>query len=116
MLIGLIIALRGSGQEPQWLDYIARIFILFGISYSLYDFGGITTINQILEIGIVSGFLIGTYLLAKKKENGYLWFMLMNISNTFLMYIENYPWLMLQQIISLAFVVDAYIMNKKNNF
>ena len=114
MFMGLIIALRGKDNKPKQLDHIARIFIIFGIIFSIYDFGGITTINQVLEIGIIMGFLIGTYLLAKKNKTGYLWFMMMNTSNTGLMIVQHYPWLALQQIISLLFVLDAYKNSKKS--
>lgn len=114
MMLGLIIAIKGNGQEPKWLDYIARIVAVLGIGYSLYDFGGITTFNQILEFGIVVGFLLGTYCLAKQKLSGYLWLILMNASNAWLMGIEHYPWLLLQQIISLGFVIDAYWVKRKN--
>ncbi|MFH1968106.1 MAG: hypothetical protein ABIJ84_01830 [bacterium] len=92
----------------KWLDYVARIVVIIGIAYSLYDFRGITTVNQVLEIGIVVGFLVGTYLLARQKANGYLWFVFMNLSCATLMAIEHYPLLVLQQIISLGFVVDVY--------
>ncbi len=113
MILGLIIALSGKGKEPKWLDYVAIVFVICGISYSLYDFGGITTINQVLELGIVVGFLIGTYMLAKERPIGYLWFLLMNSSNAILMYIESYPMLCLQQIISFIVIFDAYRFNKK---
>lgn len=113
MALGLIIALRGKGKEPRWLNYIAVVVVIFGITYSLYDFGGITTINQVLELGIVIGFLIGTYMLAKERPTGYLWFLLMNGSNSVLMYIQDYPVLCLQQIVSFIIVFDAYRIQKK---
>ena len=113
MILGLIIAMRGLGREPRWLNYIALFSVVIGIGYSVYDFSGITTINQVLELCLVAGFLIGTYLLARERPIGYLWFMLMNVSNALLMYIEHFPWLALQQVVSLAFVADAYVMQKR---
>lgn len=114
MALGLIIALRGKGKEPKWLNFIAIVAIVSGITYSLYDFGGITTINQVLELGIVVGFLTGTYMLAKERPIGYLWFLLMNSSNSVLMYIQDYRMLCLQQVISFIIVFDAYRIQKKN--
>lgn len=113
MVLGLVIALRGVGQEPPWLDWVARGAAILGLGYSLYDFGGITTPNQVLELGINAGFLVGTYLLARQRPTGYLWFMLMNGSNAALQYIQGYPWLVVQQIVSIGFVVDAFLMQKR---
>jgi len=115
MVMGLLVAVRGTGRQPKWLDHLALVGIVVGLSASLYDFGGITTVNQLLEIGIVTGYLIGTYMLAKERPSGYLWFLLMNGSNAVLMYTQDYPWLVVQQIASLAFVLDAYVQNKRNN-
>jgi hypothetical protein len=114
MILGLVIALRGTAKNPpRLLDRLALVCIPLGFGYSLYDFGGITTINQWLEISLVLGFLVGTYLLAKERTSGYLWFALMNISCSWLMWIQDYKWLFLQQLISLAFVADAYITTRR---
>lgn len=114
MLLGLVIALRGTTKNPpRWLDRLALFCIPLGFGYSLYDFGGITTINQWLEIGLVLGFLIGTYFLAKEQTSGYLWYILMHVTCGWLMWIQGYPWLFLQQLISLVFIVDAYRMTQK---
>jgi hypothetical protein len=111
MLLGLVTAIRGRDKKPpRWLDGLALICIPLGFAYSLYDFGGINTINQWLEIALVAGFLIGTYLLAKEKPYGYLCYVIMHISCGWLMWIQNYPWLFFQQIISLGFVIYAFIM------
>jgi hypothetical protein len=82
--------------------------MVLGVGYSWYDFGTLATLNQLLEMAMVAGFLIGTYLLAKQKHWGYLWFMLMNVANGVLMYREHYPWLVVQQAVSLAFVTYAF--------
>ncbi|MCJ2165774.1 MULTISPECIES: hypothetical protein [unclassified Pseudodesulfovibrio] len=113
MTIGLIIALRGQGNEPKWLDYLARSAVFVGLGASLYEFGGITTVNQILELCIAAGFLMGTYLMAKDNIHGYFWLMLGNVSCSALMGIQNYSILMVQQLISLVFVVDAYWTRRK---
>lgn len=109
MLLGLITAFRGTTKNPpRWLDRIALICIPLGFTYSLYDFGGLNTVNQWLEIGLVIGFLIGTYLLAKERAGGYLWYVLMHITCGWLMWIQGYPWLFFQQVVSLGFIADAY--------
>lgn len=112
MLLGLVIAWRGVTSSPPkwltWLDRLALVCIPLGFAYSLYDFGGITTINQGLEIGLVVGFLVGTYRLAKERSDGYLWYVLMHLSCGWLMWIQGYPWLLAQQIASLALIAAAY--------
>ena len=114
MLLGLVLALRGTtSNPPRWLDRLALVCIPLGFGYSLYDFGGITTINQWLEIGLVLGFLVGTYLLAKERASGYLWYVLMHITCGWLMWIQGYPWLFLQQLVSLVFIVDAWRATQK---
>ncbi|MBG0791382.1 MAG: hypothetical protein H0S80_12895 [Desulfovibrionaceae bacterium] len=107
MLIGYIIALRGHGREPRWLDWLARFSVVGGLGASLYEFGGITTLNQILELCIAAGFLMGTYLMAKDSIRGYHWLMLGNVSCAALMGIQEYWILAAQQLASLIFVVDA---------
>ncbi len=119
MVLGLTIALKSSVRKsPKWLNYLALACVAIGTAYSLYDFGGLTTLNQFLELGLTAGYLIGTYLLAVKDEKkhpvGYLWFMIMNLSCGWLMWREHYPWLALQQAISLGFIVDAFIMERRN--
>lgn len=118
MALGLVMALQRSRQTvstrlTQSLDYIARIFIVIGFGISLYDFGGITTINQILEIALVTGFLLGTYQLAHKRYSGYLWYVLMHVSCAVLMKIEQNGLLYYMQLVSLIFIIDAYIIAKR---
>lgn len=114
MVLGLVIALQGKNKiPPRWLDHLAVVCIPLGFAYSLYDFGGLNTINQWLEIALVIGFLIGTYLLAKERAGGYLWYVLMHISCGWLMWIQGYPWLFWQQVVSLGFIVDAYNTQRK---
>lgn len=109
MVLGLVTSFRGHAKNPpRWLDWLALVCIPLGFGYSVYDFGGITHFGQWLEIGLVIGFLLGTYLLAKNKPSGYAWFVLMHLCCGWLMLIEHYPWLFAQQLVSLIFIGDAY--------
>ena len=113
MAIGIIIALKGRGREPKWLKAIAIISIVVGLAYSWYDFSGIRTLRQFVEIVMMGAYLIGAYQLAHKKLSGYVWFMLMNVACIALMYLEDHPGLIIQQIISVGFVINAYMVKKK---
>ena len=110
MLMGLCAAWKGHAriQGYIWLDRIARVTLFLGLGLSLYDFGGLTTFNQVLELGVAAGFLLGTYLLAKSRPHGYFWFIVGNVSAASLMMRQGYYVLMTQQIISLSLVLDAY--------
>lgn len=112
MTVGLIIAWKGHGTEPKWLDIIAKLSILVGLALSVYEFGGIRNLSQFLELGIAAGFLMGTYMMAKDKAQGYLWLMLGNVSCASLMGIEGYFILMTQQLVSLIFVTDAFLVRR----
>lgn len=113
MLVGFLVALRGHGGEPKWLDALARYAVVVGLGASCYDFGGITTVNQVLELLIAAGFLMGTYLMAKDRIAGCFWFMLGNVACAVLMGIQGDTVLMLQQAVSLVFVADAYRMRRR---
>jgi hypothetical protein len=89
---------------------------VLGIGYSLYDFGGITSASQLLEMAVTLGFLLGSYLLAKNNSSGWLFFMLMNGSMATLMYLQNKPLLAGQQLLSLCFVVYGYIMSQRTKY
>lgn len=115
MLLGLVGAWRGTERSPpRWLDQIAVACVVTGLAYSVYDFGGLNTLNQGLEIGLVFGFLVGTYQLAKKQANGYLWFVLMHISCGALMWRQDSTLLFAQQLLSLVFIADAYRLARRN--
>ncbi len=113
MLFGLFNAYNYSEKPNRFFDIIASLFtyafIVFGTSYSLYDYGGLTSISQLLEIGVMIGFLLGSYFLAKNKTFGWLFFMIMNASMGTLMVIQNKPILAFQQAVSLCFVVYGFI-------
>ena len=111
MILGLM------DRKPIWMQKIAKVFVFclvtIGISYSLYDFGGITAFSQILELGVTVGFLIGAYLLAKKDSNGWIWFILMNISMGTLMAMQEKWIFALLQGISIYFATYGFIRSKK---
>ena len=119
MLLGLFNVYKNCEISNKFFDIAVScstyFFIIFGISYSIYDYGGITSISQILEIGVMIGFLLGSYLLAKNITSGWLFFMLMNGSMGTLMMIQNKPILAIQQVVSLCFVVYGFINVLKNN-
>ncbi len=114
MVLGLINAIRGDKKEaPKRLKKLARLSILAGFLYSLYDFGGLTVMNQWLELALTLGFLVGTYQLADKNRSGYLWYMMMHIACALLVYQQGSHFLFLCQIASLVFVVDSYRLAAK---
>lgn len=118
MILGLVVAVKGLEQAPKLLKRNAEVFayglLVIGVTYSLYDFGGITAFSQVLEIGVMAGFLIGSYLLAKKSPTGWLWFILMNTSMGTLMAIQGKPILAVQQAISLCFVIQGFYRSRRN--
>jgi len=84
-----------------------------GVCYSVYDYGGLTSVSQFLETGVMVGFLIGSYLLAKNSVYGWLFFMLMNGSMGSLMWIQDKPILAAQQAVSLCFVIYGFTVAMK---
>ena len=120
MILGLILAakkLSGAeiGLRLKVLDPLVYILIGIGLGYSLRDFGGLTTLNQGLELGASGGFLIGTYLQGKKNPRAYLFYILMNLSAGVLLWRENYIWFTLQQIASIGFIVAAWYMSQRKS-
>ena len=115
MFVGLIVALKGKKNKPVFLDHLAKIFIVGGIVLSIYDAGGFDQLSQFLELGIASCFLMGTYLLANDNSYGYFWIFLGNICAALLMGVQGYYILVIQQIMSLIFVADAYLARRKRN-
>ncbi|HKL27335.1 MAG TPA: nicotinamide mononucleotide transporter [Desulfuromonadales bacterium] len=117
MLFGLYNVCRHISKPDPGLDrltsWITYAFLLFGVAGSVVDFGGLTSITQILEIGVMIGFLLGTYLLAKQDFRGWLFFMLMNASMGSLMLLQGKPILAVQQSISLCFVIYGFTVAAK---
>jgi hypothetical protein len=110
MLIGLIAARHGHDRLPGYagLDHLARLMIISGLALSFWDFGGLATLNQVLELGVAAGFLFGTYFLAKLRLCGYAWLIVGNVSAASLMMRQGYVLLMTQQLLSLGLVLDAF--------
>lgn len=112
MLFGLYYVYQNTDRPHKGFDLIASFFtyssLLFGICYSVFDYGGIASVSQLLEIGVMIGFLMGSYLLAKKNYRGWLFFMLMNASMASLMFYQNKPLLAGQQLVSLCFVCYGF--------
>lgn len=117
MLFGLLNACRNTDTAGKTLDLIAALFtyaaLVLGVGYSLYDYRGLTSGSQILEIGVMIGFLLGSYLLAKKNTYGWLFFMLMNGSMASLMLLQQKPLLTIQQLVSLCFVIYGFTVALK---
>lgn len=112
IILGLVIAIKGRGREPKWLDLLTIISIVTGLGISIYDFNGLTQVSQYAELLMTTGFLIGTYKIAKGKLSGYLWYIPMHLSCIWLMYLQDLPWLILQQAASIPFVLDAFFVKK----
>lgn len=106
--------------HPHFLfDRLASFFtyasIILGVTYSLVDRGGLNSISQILELGVMIGFLLGSYLLAKNNWIGWFFFMLMNGSMATLMFFQEKPFLAIQQLISISFVFYAIYASIKKS-
>jgi nicotinamide riboside transporter PnuC len=112
MLFGLYNAFTHTERPNKTFDRIASlctcVCLALGGSYSLYDYGGLTAVSQILELCIMVGFLVGSYLLAKKNLYGWLFFILMNACMGTLMLLQHKPLLSAQQLLSLCFVVYGF--------
>lgn len=118
LLFGLLNAYQQTNAFNRQLNLVAGLFtyasLALGLGYSLHDYGGITSATQILEIGVMIGFLVGSYLLAKKHVAGWLFFMLMNVSMATLMLLQHKPLLSIQQIASLGFVIYGFTVAVKS--
>ncbi len=112
MLLALYSAVKQLEQNPSRAESFVKIFVrvlvIVGVAYSMYDFGGITSLSQILELGVTAGYLIGTYLLAKKDRRGWLCFILMNLSMGILMVRQEKWILVLLQTASIFFAVSGF--------
>ncbi len=117
MLFGFFNVYQNKAVPNKILDAITSAityaFIILGVCYSLYDYGGIVAVSQLLEISAMTGFLLGSYLLAKHNRIGWLLFVLMNGSMAALMFIQHKPILTVQQLVSLCFVAYGFLMAVK---
>jgi len=120
MFLGLYCVWSRSANPPILLDRLAAsatyFSLVFGICYSISDYGGLTSLSQLLEILSASGFLLGSYLLAKGRLSGWVLFMLMNGSMASLMILNTKYVLAAQQGVSLCVVIYGLytaIMNRE---
>ena len=118
MFLGLYTVYKCSNYPNKLFDRVASFStyaaITLGLSYSLIDYGGITAFSQVLEMGVMVGFLLGSYLLAKNNRRGWLFFMVMNGSMATLMLIQHKELLAVQQLVSLGFVIYGFLASKKS--
>lgn len=109
MILGLVNAYHGIERKNKWPKYVALAISLIGIIYSWHIFGGFNLFTQYLEIGIVVGFLAGTFFLAEGWYlTGYVCYMFMCVSCAWLMEVEEFPELYWQQIASVIIVFIAF--------
>lgn len=110
LVLGLLSA-KEPGKEHKWLDRTALIIVGAVTVFSIWQARELTY-THLLELGIAIGFFYGAYLLAKKNHYGYLFFVLMNVSNAWLQQIDGAPLLMTQQIASAIIVATAFGINR----
>jgi nicotinamide riboside transporter PnuC len=112
MFLGLYVVYYSNRQPSRavtlFTKYCVYVFLFIGLSYSLYDYGGLTSVRQFLEMAAMAGFLIGSYLLARNDNRGWLFYMVMNTGMIILLFIQGKPLLSLQQVVSLSFVIYGY--------
>jgi hypothetical protein len=119
MLLGLYLTYKHQ-QKPHESFSVLVIFctytcLAFGLMKSLAMNGAGLSITQIMELGVMAGFLLGNYYMAKSNPCGWLFFMLMNISMASLMYLQQNRILMAQQLLSLCFVCYGFMKTRKPN-
>ncbi|MDC7223359.1 MAG: nicotinamide mononucleotide transporter [Spirochaetales bacterium] len=112
MFLGFYSVYGRFSEPPKILDRVAGLFtylaLIVGSGYSLWENRGITSLSQLLEIGVMFGFLFGSFLLARKDRRGWLFFIVMNGCMAVLMFLQGKPLLTVQQLVSLAFVVYGF--------
>lgn len=118
MLFGLFTVYRNANAPNKIFDLTAALFtygfLIMGVGYSVLDYGGIVSVTQLLEMGVMIGFLTGSYLLAKNNLYGWAFYMLMNISMATLMLIQHKPLLSVQQLVSLCFVIYGFTVSHRS--
>ena len=117
MLLGLYNTYYNNQKQNKLFNKTVTLCtyssLVFGFLYSVNHHQGITSISQVLEIGVMLGFLLGSYTMAKNNPVGWLFFMLMNLSMAALMLLQDKPILMTQQLASLCFVAYGFIKSRK---
>ncbi|MEE4252949.1 MAG: hypothetical protein V2I50_02790 [Desulfuromusa sp.] len=118
MLLGLYNVYKKMETSNSRLDLFAKsvtyLSLTLGVGYSMLENGGLNSVTQLLEIGVMIGFLLGSYFLAKNQSFGWLFFILMNGSMATLMFIQSKPILAIQQLCSLCFVLYGFIVAIKS--
>jgi hypothetical protein len=119
MVLGCYVAYRKLEKAPpvatQFTWYTSIFFSVLGVSYSLYVQGLVVPTrwqveDMILEWGVLLGFLFGVYWHANgKKREGWISFILMNVSMATLTYIQESYIMSVGQLVSLTIVVFGYI-------
>ncbi len=117
MLLGLYISWHNHRKPSKLIYHIVTVLtytvLTIGVGFSIKHHGGINSFTQLLEIGVMFGFLLSGYYIAKNNPIGWLFFMIGNICMAALMYLQNAQILMVQQLISLFFVVYGFINSIK---
>lgn len=117
MLLGLYNASHEHQKPHKRFNKVVSLCtwssLALGLTYSLNHYGGITSVSQLLEIGVMLGFLTGSYMMAKNNPTGWLFFMLMNLSMATLMLLQHKPILMTQQLVSLCFVIYGFTKSRR---
>jgi len=117
MLLGLYNVYHKNQKHNALFNHIVTICtygsIVLGLGYSLLQHHGITSLSQILEMGVMIGFLLGSFYMAKNDKRGWLFFMLMNISMATLMFTQLKYILAAQQLLSLSFVIYGFTLASK---
>lgn len=112
MLLGLYNTMHDHQRQHRWFNHFVSFCtwgsLVFGVAFSVWDNGGLGSLSQMLEMGVMVGFLMGSYLLARGNPVGWLMFMLMNLSMSTLMGLQDKHILMIQQLVSLCFVIYGF--------
>jgi len=112
MLLGLYNAYYENNKPNKVFNHIVTVItyssLIFGLALSLYHHAGMTSLLQFLEVAMMLGFLLGSNYLARGNNIGWLFFMLMNLSTAALMLLQQKPLLMVQQLLSLCFVIYGF--------
>ena len=105
LILGIVITWKQNNNPNKYIDWSIRVFtgitILLGIIFSIYTFGGVKKFSQVLELIIIFGILVSTYLLARRNPYAWLTYTSGHISTGILMYIQNKPMLFVQQMLSI---------------
>jgi len=117
MMLGIYFARFEGKNIPKLLsrstEWFTWVLIAVGSAFSIYDFGGLNSLSQVLEIFVTIGYLRGVYLLAEKNRRGWYYFLLMNGSMAILTGIQGKHVMMFFQVASLYFAIRGLRRSKK---